>query len=121
MTAPLVPPLYRWLVADAAVANLVGVRVYPAGEAEPEVKPPYVTWQQVSGLPENYTDDDPDTKAFRIQVNCWGKESGDAVHLAELVDRALRPHGQKQLDLRDERDPETGSFVFSMDWLFWLN
>ncbi len=120
MTPAMLPPVYRWLRESVALVALVDDRIYPAGRAPQDVQKPYITWQQVSGVPENYTDDDPDAKASRVQVNCWAAEHTGSVQLAVLADAALRPHGQKQLDLPDEPDPETGTFVFRQDWLFWL-
>lgn len=61
------PPVAATLIASAAAKALIGsnpVRVYAAGEAPQPPTLPYVTWQTISGIPENYLGAAPDMDGY---------------------------------------------------------
>lgn len=73
-----------------ALAQLVAGEVYP--DIGPDnIKPPYITYQQVGGDAVNYTEAAlPGKRNARIQVNVWAATRQAASDLAAQVEDALR-------------------------------
>jgi hypothetical protein len=121
----MMPPLFQALSTDAGVTALLGAgalcRVYDAGEAPQGAQYPYATWQTISGNPENYLGDRPNIDQLRVQVDCWSKASmTQASQVADAVRYALESRGH-QVDFGStERDPDTGSYRYRMDFDFWI-
>lgn len=121
----MLPPLYRWLTEDATVAAQASDRIYPFGEAPAPVTYPYVTWQIISGLPEQYLGDRPDIDSVQVQVDCWGDGRVDVGgskqvnDLADAVRNVLEEHGYMVNFGSTERDPDTVSYRYRMDFQFW--
>lgn len=125
----MMPPLFQALSTDAGVGVLLGAgplcRVYPAGEAPENVQYPYATWQIVSGNPENYLGDRPNIDQIRVQLDCWSPSAGGSItkasQVADAVRYALESRGH-QVDFGStERDAETGSYRYRMDFDFWIS
>lgn len=127
----MIPPIFPILSANSAVTALVGAgvncRVYPFGEGPSPAAYPYVTWQLVAGTPEQYLGDRPDIDDVRVQIDCWGDgrvgqggaRSVNAV--ADAVRNALEPHGYMVDFGSTERDPDTVSYRYRMDFEFWTH
>jgi hypothetical protein len=122
------PPLFQVLSTDAGVTALLGAggncRVYDAGEAPEGVTYPYATWQIISGSPENYLGDRPNIDQIRVQLDCWSSPKGgsltNASNVADAIRYALESRGH-QVDFGStERDADTGSYRYRMDFDFWI-
>jgi hypothetical protein len=121
----MMPPIYRWLEGVPAVANLVGDRIFPFGLADQNTPYPYVTFQIISGLPEQYLGDRPDIDSVQVQVDCWGTNKADGAggtqvsNVADAVRDVLEGYGHMVGFGSTERDPDTLSYRYRMDFEFW--
>lgn len=115
----MLPPLYPALANDAAVAVIVGDRIYPHGEAPQDVTRPYVTWQMIAGTPENSLADSPDIDRCTLQINCWHPSGAGVVSLATAVRAVAEQHGVVTGIPVNEREPETRLYwiAIQIDWL----
>jgi hypothetical protein len=127
----MIPPIFPILAAAPAVTALLGTsptRIYPFGEnTEKTVTYPYITWQLITGTPENYLGDRPDIDNTRVQIDCWGdggtgKNGAASVNaVADAVRNVLEDHGYMVDFGSTERDPDTVSYRYRMDFEFWTH
>lgn len=117
----MLPPIYTILGSDAAVAAIVGDRIYPHGDAPQGVTQPYVTWLVVSGVPENGISDAPDIDRIGVQIDCWHPTSAGVVTLASAVRLAVEPHGHVTTISLNGRDPDTRLYRFAVELDYWLS
>lgn len=122
----MLPPVFRWLRASAAVTELLGInptRAYRHGEAPQGVQAPYVTWSLITGTPQNVLDEAPRVDAMTVQVDCWsdntGTGSADIDVLARAVRDALEPHGHMTVIIPNQQDPATRRYRIGMSFDFW--
>lgn len=94
-------------------------KVAPFGRAIQNVALPYLTWQTITGQPENYLDDLPDIDQTRVQIDVWAATGAAVETLAQSVRDALEPHGYMISFGTTDQDPDTDAFRFSMDFDFW--
>lgn len=83
------PPFYETLFADSAVTAEVGNRIFSAGQAAQNTELPYVTWQIISGAPENYVNEKPDTDLFSVQVDVYSRSAKKAREIGAAVRDAI--------------------------------
>jgi len=96
-------------------------RIAPFGEQEQDVSPlplPYLVWQTISGIPENYLDDLPDMDKTRVQIDVWAATGAQAEAIAQSVRDALEPGAYMISFGNTTRDPETRAFRFGLDFDF---
>lgn len=114
------------LVADAAVAALVGARIYPV--AAPQGAPlPFVVYTVVSFLPVPSFDGTAQSRPAlcRVQVDAYAQTYRDAQGVGTAVDSVLgnllRPELNASLDVsRDDFDVEGQAHRVSMEFsVFW--
>lgn len=127
----MMPPIFPILSTDPTVRSLLGeppsTRIYPFGEARQTVTYPYVTWQIITGTPEVYLGDRPDIDDVRVQIDCWGdgtpEKSGAASvnAVADAIRNVLEGHGYMVDFGSTERDPDTVSYRYRMDFEFWTH
>lgn len=127
----MIPPLFPILSAAPGVTALLGAspntRVYPFGEAPAKIIYPYVTWQIISGTPEIYLGQRPDIDDVRVQLDCWGdggagKNGASSVNsVADAVRDVLEEYGYMVDFGSTERDPDTVSYRYRMDFEFWTH
>lgn len=116
----LVPPVYEILSASGAVTALVpATRIRGQGYAGETPVAPYITWQVVSGQPENYTGNRPGIDQHRVQVDCWAATAAQSKQIAAAVRDALEPHAQCVAVFGDDYDTEAKLYRFGADWSFW--
>ena len=119
---PLVFPLLR---NAAAVAAIVGARIYRHGTAPQNVVAPYVTWFIVAGAPENALDEVPRIDRNTVQVDCWSDNSGTGSAgveaLAKAVRDAIEPTNHMAAIVADGRDFETQRYRIGMQFDFWTD
>lgn len=114
----MITPFYKLCAADAAVVALLGAppRIYTFGYADDESKVyPYVTFQVVSGLPENFLSGRPDADQISIQIDVWASKPASAQAVASAVRRAIELDGYITAWRGESRDTETGSYRVSFD------
>lgn len=99
------------------------------GRAFPDVAPegtqlPYITYQQVGGLPVNFVDGGvPGKRNTRMQVNVWARTRLDADALATQVESTLRLETALQTTVLGgpiaDYEPETKLRGSMQDFSFW--
>lgn len=115
-------PIFATLKAASAVTALVGtnpVRVFPMGEAPQKgttgFAVPYVVYQQITGSPENYIGDAPDSDDSLTQISVYA----DTVSSARAVSVAIRDAVQTKSyveSIREMgRDPDTNLCRVDLD------
>lgn len=73
----------------AVLDPLVAQRVYP--DVGPDnVVMPYVTYQQVGGVPANFMSGVPDKRNGRFQINVWSRTRVEAMSLIRQIEDAVR-------------------------------
>lgn len=122
----MLPPVFQWLRASAAVTALLGnnpTRIYRHGSAPQDAAGPYVTWFVVVGVPQNVLDEAPRVDAMTVQVDCWSDNTGTGSSgidvLARAVRDALEPHGHMTAIVADERNTQTDRYRIGMTFDFW--
>lgn len=115
------PPVFELAAASADVKTIFGnpPRLYPFGEAPPNVTRPYAVWQTVSGSPENYLGQRPDMDSYGVQVDVYGKTADSCRAGISALRDALEGSAHitawngegRDLDTRDYRSGFTVEFV----------
>lgn len=120
------PQIFPIIKDSSAVTAIIGsspVRFYRHGSAPQNVVAPYVTWNVVTGTPENSLDATPRADNYSVQVDCWsdntGTGSAGVETLAEAVRDALEPFGHMTAVSVDDRDPETMRYRIGLTFTFW--
>lgn len=120
---PLVFPLLANASAVTAIIGLNPVRAYPFGDAPQGVVAPYVTWQEIAGVPENNLSGTPPADRYVIDVNCWGDGTpagrAQVTALAQAVRDAIEPHAHMTATPRRSKDQTTGKYRVWMQFDFW--
>lgn len=116
------PPVFETLNASAPVVALLGaapLRVFVPGEAPQETKQNYLTWQIVSGLPENYIGQVPDTDTHTVQLDIYAATLSDARAIAKVVRDAIEPVAYVTGWLGESRELDTRLYrvSFQVDWI----
>ena len=116
------------LKTDAAVAALVGGRVFIAG-ARQGADYPYLTVQRISTEGAAYLDGAADLEWPRFQVDAWSGQALEALELMQAVRAAIDAIEITAAGLtftatfQDQRGPapdeETRNFRVSHDYLIW--
>jgi hypothetical protein len=112
------PPIMETLAADGDVTALLGtnpVRCYPFGEAPQNGPYPYLVWQIITGLPENYLGQRPDIDAFSIQVDIYGSTAATVRAVALAVIDAIEPLAYVARWGQESRDQATKVYRKSFD------
>lgn len=101
-----------------ALQALLGnpVRVYPFGEARPDVVVPYVTHQLITAVPDNNVDEPPEIDDERVQFNVWGTSVDAATTAAKALRLALEQHGIVNSYQTLGQDAETNRYGYLIDW-----
>jgi len=116
------PPIFEVVSADSDVQTNLGVsptRFYPFGEAPTGVDKPYAVWQFVTGIPENYINEIPDTDTMSIQVDVFADTALQVRDVAQALRDAVEPHAHVVSWRGESRDPDTRNYriSFDVDWI----
>lgn len=108
-----------------ALKGLVNNRVYP-DVAPANTARPYITYQQVGGLPVNFVEGGTPSKANgRFQVSVWADTRATASATAKLATAALRATASLQTTVLSEpvatHDGPTGYRGTRQDFSFWFD
>lgn len=91
------------------------VRVFAFGLAPEDTTKPYVTWQVITGRPENYLANRPDIDGYTLQVDVWADDGQIARDVAAAVRDAIEPHAYIVRWGGESRDPDTRAYRLSFD------
>lgn len=114
------PTVYA-LLNVAGVNAQVGSRIYGFGEAPQSPTYPYITWEIISGVPNNYTGQAPVVDRYRVEVNIWTRDQQAALDTGSAVQAALDASGHQQIQIGPSVDPETQSYRLQFDYSFWTS
>jgi hypothetical protein len=122
----VLPSLASLIAGSAAVKSIIGtspVRFYPLGAAPENVTAPYVTQRAIDVTPENTLSETPYVDATRVQLSCWGDNTGTGQttvqNLAETLRDLIEPV-YHVLDIRDMgRDFDTQRWRIDLDVAVW--
>lgn len=86
-------PAYEIVKADGGVTALLGSppRFYSFGDAPQDGSKPYAVQQVVSGFPENYLNQTPDTDSVVVQIDVYAQAPQDAKAICLALANALEP------------------------------
>lgn len=115
------PPVYAVLHAASAVESIVGNRIGSHGEIAQTTSQPYITWQQISGVPENALGDTPDIDVLQVQINCWHQTDAGVRALALAVRNAVEPYAHVTGYPVDQREPDTRLYWIAIQADWWLD
>lgn len=116
----MIAPVYTLLTTNADVFAMVANRVFPAGNIPQKQLMPAITWQVISGVPQNTLSDNAPVDNQRIQIDCWATTFEQADELADKVRLVLQEHGHCISENGHDYDAETSRFRISRDYSFWL-
>lgn len=117
----MLPPLYALLSAHAAVAAIVGDRIYPHGEAPQDTTRPYITWFLVAGVPDNTLSERPQSDRAAVQVDAWHQSSGGVVALMTAIRDAIEPVAHVTSIPVNQREPDTRLYRMALQADFIIN
>lgn len=111
--------LLRLLLDDAALAALVGEKVFalviPQG-----TKLPCVSFQRVSGNPQNCLHGHSGLEDIDLTIDVWARSYAEAKAVAKAVRATMPPQGDpicsRLISDHDLYDPDTKYFRVSMDY-----
>lgn len=117
------PPVYAIVRNDQAVQDVLGTepRVYPFGQAPQSPVRPYAVWQVISGSPENYINDVPNTDLFGVQFDVYADEAQDVRLCAQALRNAIEPVAHVTSWRGEEREDDTKMYRLSFDVDFWVS
>lgn len=118
----MIPPIFSICAASPAVTALIGtdpVRLFPFGLAPPSVVKPYVTWQKITGSPENYLGSRPDADSWSLQVDVWTLEGNEVEPIVDALADALEPvsYITSWGSTRRESDTLLYNYNFTVDFI----
>jgi hypothetical protein len=115
----MLPPVYQILTQAPAVYSLVSDRIYRHGSIPHDSAiSPYVTWQLVTGTPENTLSETPSMDRNTLQIDCWSLGDAQVETLAQAVRDAIEPVAHMTGVILDARETDTRLFRISLqfDW-----
>lgn len=115
-------PVYQIVSASLAVTALLGTnptRFWPFANAPDAAQAPYVTWQTITGSPENYISGLPDTDSYTLQVDVYARSPTEARNVARALRDAIELHAHIAAWRGESRDAETKLYrlSFDVDWI----
>ena len=116
----MLPPIFEWL-KTSAVQDIIGTppRAYRHGSAPQDTTRPYVTWQLITGIPDNTLSELPDVDRLSVQVDCWHQTDAGIEVLATAVRNAIEPFGHMTAINLNQREPDTKLYRISLQFDIW--
>ena len=81
---------------------------------------PYAVWQLVSGSPENFLGNRPDTDLYSVQVDVYASTADAARGVAKALRDALEGLAHITSWNGEGREPETRSYSYGFTVDFWV-
>jgi hypothetical protein len=119
----MLPPIYTWLKADSAVTAIIGSppRAYRHQSAPQDTTRPYVTWNMVTGVPENTLSELPKIDRITVDIDCWHQTDAGVEALAVAVRDAIEPYAHMTGMPINLREPETKLYRIGLQFDVWLD
>lgn len=95
--------LRAYLLADSAIAAMVGARVYPVKLPQGQTQPSIV-YSRISGQGDHHMEGASGLARARIQIDCWAQSADTATTLANLVKERIDGFGPGTMEW-DENSP----------------
>lgn len=114
----MLPPIFTWLKASNAVKAIIGTtpRAFRHGDAPQDTTQPYVTWQLVTGVPDNVLNTVPPSDRYTVQVDCWHQTDKGVEDLAKAVRNAIEPYAHMTGMPVNEREKETKLYRIALQF-----
>jgi hypothetical protein len=114
----MLPPIFTWLKASNAVKAIIGntPRAFRHGDAPQDTTQPYVTWQLVTGVPDNVLNTVPPSDRYTVQVDCWHQTDKGVEDLAKAVRNAIEPYAHMTGMPVNEREKETKLYRIALQF-----
>lgn len=115
-------PVYETLENEPTVTSLLGVppglRVYEFGQAPAGVARPYLTWQEITGFPDNTLGCPPGYDTKTIQLDVFAEDANKARATRDAVVNAIEKTMYVTSFDGEGKDPPTNYYrvTFSVDW-----
>jgi hypothetical protein len=120
------PPVYAIANASAAVKAVFGtspLRVWLFGESPQKGSAgyavPYMVWQSINIVPENYLGDIPDIDSMTAQIDVYAATPSSARNGAQVLRDAFQQYGYVTSMREFPREPDTNLYRYQMDVDFW--
>lgn len=124
------PSLRTFLLADTAIAALVGTRMYPVqlpqGTSQASIRYQHISGQRPIASPSGPLK----LSGPRVQIDAWAPTYAEAESLAELIKTRLNGYrgamgattvqGAFFSDERDGWEPESKLYFLSRDYFVWF-
>lgn len=117
----MLPRVYELLRASAAVVAIVDDRIGAAGDIEQTAGRPYITWQVVTGVPENSLDCAPDIDQITVQINCFHATEAGINALVIAARDAIEAGGHVTGMPVDQRDTATRLYWKALQADLWTD
>jgi hypothetical protein len=111
------PRVYPVLSAYAALAALVGDRIYPIIAPQSVVRP-YVVFTPIGISTEQYFASPEDVDYDRVSIDCWAGDYPTAQAIAAACRLALAGNGYLASGMSDYEGEETKLYRATIDWSF---
>jgi membrane-associated protease RseP (regulator of RpoE activity) len=115
----MLPPVAPLLFASTYVVGQVGDRVGAHGSIEAPAGRPYITWQVLTGVPENNLSEPPDIDRWSVQVNILHPTDAGVRLLAAAARAALEAGGHVTGVPVDSVDEATGLYWIALQADLW--
>lgn len=114
------PPFYTLCEASSAVKAVFGnnPRIFPHGIADQNTTKPYAVQQIITGFPENYLGDRPDTDNYDVQVDVYAKTVAEAANGAKVIRDAVEGAAHVTAWRGQFKDPDTSLYRYSFEVSF---
>ena len=114
----MIPDIFT-ILNQPSVNAFVGSRIYGAGHAGDSPQYPYITWQVISGQPNNLLSEAPTIDNARVQINIWSRSESEVRQAAEAARDVLDLFGYQSILIGPQKDPDTKSYRIQMDYSIW--
>ena len=114
----MLPPIFTWLKASNAVKAIIGTtpRAFRHGDAPQDTTKPYVTWNLITGVPDNVLNTVPPSDRYTVQVDCWHQTDKGVEDLAKAVRNAIEPYAHMTGMPVNEREKETKLYRIALQF-----
>lgn len=112
-------PLFATVKDDLTVQSLLGnsdfLRVFSFGNAPQNVELPYVVWQTISGVPNNYVTCRPVIEEHLIQIDCYAATQSEVQQVQSAIEYAIELEAKVTSYRGASLEPETKLWHIGFD------
>lgn len=88
----IMPPIFLAASLSQEVTDLIGsdpMRLFMFGVAPQSENRPYAVWQIISGNPQNYLNQRPDSEGVTIQIDSYAQTASLSADILSSIERAI--------------------------------